>query len=441
MIVSPPGSGKSVIIAEIARLATDKKNRILFFVHRKELVRQIEDSFKKNGVDLSCCTISTVGKIANHLDEIPKPQLIIIDEAHHTRASQYLKIIEYFDDVPRLGFTATPWRLSGKGFTDIYDVMVEGMQVQELIDNHRLAPYLYISRKLGDFSQLKSSSMQDYTKKSLSSFVKTINFGDMLKTYHEHAEGLKTIVYTPSIYAAKLVAGKFIDDGISAVEVDSKTPAKKRDKIMERFRSGEITVMVNVDLVSEGFNVPDCQCVIMLRPTKSLVLYLQQAMRCMRYQPGKKAVIIDHVGNYEQKETFGKGKNKVSYMFGFPRSYRNWTLENRTKPTVSADPDSLNIRTCLKCFAVFSANETVCPICGAPVAKTKKRKKNLNLKDETAMDIIDDSNKQILFTTNYKLTINPNKAKSMEELYQYAEAKGYKPGWAYYRGKALGLIR
>lgn len=440
MIVSPPGSGKSVIIAEIARLATNKGNRILFFVHRKELVKQIKDSFKQNDVDLNRCIISTVGKIANHLKEIPKPQLIIIDEAHHTRAGQYMKIINYFSNIPRLGFTATPWRMSGKGFTDIYDVMVEGMQVQELIDNKKLAPYLYISRKLGDYRKLQSYSNQDYTSQSMAKFIKTINFGDMLKTYHQHAEGLKTIVYTPSIKAAKLVAGKFIADGIQAVEVDSKTPIKVRTKIMNRFRTGEIKVLVNVDLVSEGFNVPDCQCVIMLRPTKSLVLYLQQAMRCMRYQEGKKAVIIDHVGNFEQKEVIGSGKSKRKAPFGFPRDYRVWTLEDRKKATRKSE-DDLKIAICKNCFAVFPASYSECPNCGTKIGKTKKNAKALNLEDKTEMDIVDNSEKPILFTTNYVILVNPNEAKSMEELYQYAKAKGYKPGWAYYKGKALGLIR
>ena len=120
LIVSPAGSGKSVIISELARLTTMKGGRVLFFVHRKELVDQITSSFEKDGVDLTKCTLMTVGKVAHRLQTIPKPNLIICDESHHSLAKTYKKIYEYYKDVPRLGFTATLWRMDGQGFQDVY---------------------------------------------------------------------------------------------------------------------------------------------------------------------------------------------------------------------------------------------------------------------------------------------------------------------------------
>ena len=306
LIVSPPGSGKSIVIAEIARLTTEKGGNVLFFVNRKELVNQIKDSFVKQGVDLSNCTIMTVGKVANRLEKIPKPDLIIIDEAHHTRAKSYEKIINYFKDVPLLGFTATPWRMNGKGFNDLYSSLVEGPQVEWLIEHHRLADYTYVSRILGKKDLLKVSSTSDYTSRSMNQYIKSMNFGNMIKTYEEFAKDRKTIVYAPSIESAKLIVRKFKENGFNAVKVDSKTHKAEREEILNNFKIGKTKIIVNVDLISEGFDVPDCSCVIMLRPTKSLVLYLQQAMRCMRYQPHKKAIIIDHVGNFksEEKENF-----------------------------------------------------------------------------------------------------------------------------------------
>ena len=125
LIVSPPGSGKSVIISEIARLATMKKNRVLFFVHRQELVKQIKESFIQQNVDMKYCTILTVGKVANRLKILAKPDLIIVDESQHSRANTYQQIFDYYSDVPRLGFTGSPWRMSGKGFDDIYSIMLE----------------------------------------------------------------------------------------------------------------------------------------------------------------------------------------------------------------------------------------------------------------------------------------------------------------------------
>src|SRR5699024_249331 len=125
------------------------------------------------------------------------------------------------------------------------------------------------------------------------------------------------IVYAHSIEFSKKVAQEFNEAGISAEHADSKTPAKEREKIMSDFKTGKIKVLCNVDLISEGFDVPDCTVVIMLRPTESLVLDIQQSMRCMRYKPNKKATIIDHVANYTR--------------FGLPDTPRTWSLEGRPK--------------------------------------------------------------------------------------------------------------
>lgn len=448
LIVSPPGSGKSIIIAEIARLTTLRKNRVLFFVHRRELVNQIKSTFKKEGVNLKLCTISTVMKIANHLTEIPKPNLIIIDEAHHTRASSYIKILNYFKDVPRLGFTATPWRMNGMGFEDIYTKMVRGPQVQWLIDHHRLADYNYVSRLLGKNRLLKASSTGDYTKGSMDKFIESVNFGNMIETYKIYAKGdRKTIVYAPSIKSANLIASKFNESNFKAAEVDSKTPKKRRDEIMSSFRQGKIKILVNINLISEGVDVPDCSCVIMLRPTKSLVVYLQQAMRCMRYQPGKKAVIIDHVGNFQAKEkvkvkTFSfDGKIKETnkeFSFGLPRNERNWTISRRIRPSSENSPA---IKTCPFCFGVILAGCSVCPLCGKKIPVKKETSKELNLEDNTKMEVLDSPNDHSkLFTTKYILTQDPSTFTTMKQFYDYAQAKNFKKGWAYYQGKAKGLI-
>lgn len=448
LIVSPPGSGKSIVIAEVARLTTLRKNRVLFFVHRRELVNQIKNTFKREGVNLKLCTISTVMKIANHVTEIPQPNIIIIDEAHHTRASSYIKILNYFKNVPRLGFTATPWRMNGMGFEDIYTKIIRGPQVQWLIDHHRLADYIYVSRLLGKDHLLKTSSTGDYTKSSMDSFIKSVNFGNMIETYKRFTkDNRKTIVYAPSIKSANLIASQFNRFNFKAIEVDSKTSKKRRDEIMNSFRQGKIKVLVNVDLISEGFDVPDCSCVIMLRPTKSLVIYLQQAMRCMRYQPNKKAVIIDHVDNFQAEEkikvkTFSfNGKPKETnkkFPFGFPRDDRNWTISSRTKPSSES---SLAIKTCPFCFGVILAGCRVCPICGEEIPVKEKTSKKLNLKDNTKMEILDSPNEHNkLFETKYILTQDPATFTKMEQFYDYAKAKGYKKGWAYYQGKAKGLV-
>lgn len=426
LIVMPPGSGKSVVIAEIARLTTLRKNRILFFVHRKELVNQIKDSFIEQDVDLHYCTILTVGKVANRLNILAKPDLIIVDESQHSRAKTYRKIFDYYSDVPRLGFTGSPWRLSGKGFKDIYSAMVQGPTAKWLIEHHKLAPFTVYGYQLGDKKVLKHSSTGDYTKQSMDDFTHSIIHGDIVKSWLKFAKDRKTIVYCHSTSFSKEVAQTFRDAGINAVHADAKTPQTKRDKIMKAFKNGEIKVLCNVDLVSEGFNVPDCSCVVLLRPTESLVIYLQQSMRAMRYQKGKHAVIIDQVGNFER--------------FGLPDTDYHWSLEDRAKHPhrEKSKTDGPAIKTCPECFAVIKANNVTCPLCGhdfsAEIRKLRQKK------EQELRAIKAEEHTSEAFTTNYILTQNPATFTTMKQFYDYAKAKGYKKGWAYYQGKAKGLV-
>lgn len=420
LIVSPPGSGKSVVIAEIARLTTEKNNHVLFFVHRKELVKQIKESFIKQDVDMNLCTIMTVGKVANRLNILPKPSLIIVDESQHSRAKTYQKIFDYYSDVPRLGFTGSPWRLSGKGFKDIYSAMIEGPTTKWLIEHHKLAPFTVYGYQLGDKSVLKKGSTGDYTGKSMDEFSKSIIHGDIVKSWLKFAKNRKTIVYCHSVSFSKEVAAEFRSQGINAIHADSKTPAGKRDQIMEDFKNGKIKVLCNVNLVSEGFNVPDCSCVVLLRPTESLVVYLQQSMRAMRYQPGKHAIIIDQVGNFEK--------------FGLPDQDRKWTLNDRAKhPQREGGSDGPAIKTCPECFGVIMASCVTCPLCGHDFSEQIRKIKQ---KKEQQLRIIHNQELHIQLIAKKK----PNELTSFEELATYGKVKGYKPGWAWHMAKRKGFI-
>lgn len=423
LLISPAGSGKSVVIAEIARLTTQKGGRVMFTVHRRELVNQIIQSFKNNDVDLDLCTIMTVGKIKNRMDHLPKPSLIITDETHHSKAKTYKQIYEFYEDVPRLGFTASPWRMNGAGFDDVYDTMVEGPTVKWLMDNHKLAPYQYYSVKLVDDNKLKKSSTGDYTNKSIDDAIGKTIFGDVVKTYEEKANGQKTIVYAHDIEYSKMIAQAFSQAGIAAIHCDSKTPKVERNKIMRDFKAGAIKVLCNVDLISEGFDVPDCSCVIMLRPTQSLVLDIQQSMRCMRYRPNKRATIIDHVANYKR--------------FGMPDTPRQWDLKGWKKAKKKNNADGPPIKTCDKCFAVIPAQCKICPVCGKEV-------------EFDADGMQEDKDAKIEKVGEFKMTakydgnkygrMEAKDANSVEDLYKIAKAKGYKPGWAYMNAKRMGML-
>lgn len=422
LIQSPPGSGKSVVIAEIARLTTDKGNRVMFLVHRKELVEQITETFRKNEVDLNLCTIMTVTKVANRLLKIPKPSLIITDETHHSRAKTYRRIYDFYSDVPRLGFTATPWRMNGKGFDDIYSEMIEGKSVKWLIENNRLAPYEYYSIPEADIGKLKKSSTGDYTNQSIEKALKNSIFGDVVKNYVEIASEQKTIIYAHSIEYSQKFADEFKSEGIEAVHVDSNTPASERDSIMNDFRNGKIKVLCNVDLISEGFDVPDCTCVIMARPTDSLVLFLQQSMRCMRYQPNKTATIIDHVANYTRHF--------------LPDTDRDWSLQGFEKKQrkKQQSESEISITECPNCFGVMStlelkANDNHCPLCDfkIEIQKTEKEILDTNLSKLDTQQIVVDYSK-INLIKKYK-SIDKKELQSIEDWWLYAKAHNFKEGW------------
>ncbi len=424
LLQSPAGSGKSVMIAEIARLAVAKGGQVMFTVHRKELVNQIRQSFRENDVDLSQCTILTVGKIAHRLSVLPRPTLIITDETHHSLARTYQKIYDYYAGIPRLGFTATPWRLNGKGLHDVYDALIIGPKIDWLIEHHYLAPYEYYSVKLVDEDKLKRSSTGDYTSKSIDEAVGRTIFGDVVRTYQEKTSGQQAIVYAHSVEFSKEVAQAFRASGIQAAHADAKTPSKERERIMTSFKDGSLKVLCNVDLISEGFNVPDCSVVIMLRPTESLVLFIQQSMRSMRYRPDKVATIIDHVGNY--------------LRFGLPDDDHQWSLADRKKRKGKKANDAPPIRTCEFCFAVIPAASTICPVCGRKIEKSASE-----METDSSVEL-ERIHGHLDMKADYNSVryarMKPSEAETMEDLYGIAKARHYKPGWAYFQARSLGLL-
>lgn len=425
LIQSPAGSGKSIIIADMVKSSTDKGNHVLFIVHRQELVKQIEENFKFNDVNPNYLTVMTVGRVANRLDQLPTPDLIVTDETHHARAKTYKKIYDYFSNAYRIGFTATPWRMSGKGFKDIYDDLVEGKQVQWLIDHDRLSDYKMYSIDLSDSDKLKQNHNADFTKKSMDEALGKSIFGDVVKHYKKLALGRKTILYAHSIEASQQFANSFNSKGISAVHCDGKTPKTERERIMTDFKEGKVQVLCNVDLISEGFNVPDCSCVIMARPTTSLVLYIQQSMRCMRYQEGKEAIIIDHVGNH--------------IRHGTPRMNREWTLKDREKKK-SNKGGKLSTKECPNCFAVVSATNQTCPLCEFKFEVEKRELENTD--DE--LTLVDDGivvNYQIINTKkeiyDKYAQADPSEFENLEDFYLFAKSKNMKEGWIKYQRPRL----
>ena len=418
-IVLGCGGGKSCIVAEIARRTTWNGKRVLFIVHRKELVEQIEKTFRDWGVLMDLCMVGMVQTVTRRLRKIPRPALIITDENHHSLAQSYQRIYEYFDTVPRVGVTATPVRLNGDGLGDVNDKLIIGKPTKWLIENHFLAPYDYYAPSVADLTGLHTK-MGEYVKADIEkAMIQNTVFGDVVRWYRKLAEGKKAVCYCASIRHSMATAAAFRDAGISAAHIDGDTPKAERSHIISAFRSGEITILCNVDLISEGFDVPDCECAILLRPTHSLTLYIQQSMRCMRYREGKRAVIIDHVGNYARH--------------GMPDDDREWTLEKKERRSLNereAEQEE-KVRQCPECFFTFSAEagaKNVCPHCGYVFPK---REREVNT-DEAG---------ELIKVEGFRLIYDgPESCSSYLELLNYARTHGYKPGWAYYQARRRGLI-
>ena len=414
-VVLPCGGGKSVIEAEIAKRYTDSDRTVLFLVHRKELCEQIWSTFVRYGVDMELCRVMMVQTMVRRLKKSTAPSLIITDENHHSLANTYKKIYEAFADSKRLGVTATPERLDGSGLADVNDILIEGVTAKWLIENSYLSPYDYYAPgiKMPKFRIRHGDFDMGQVGMYFAENVRKI-YGDVLRHYRKLADGKQAICYLPTVETSVRTADLFTCSGIPAAHIDGATPKAQRQQIINDFRDGKIRILCNVDIISEGFDVPDCECAILLRPTKSLTLFIQQSMRCMRYKPGKRAIIIDHVNNIA--------------LHGFPDAAREWKLEGHPKKKGEAP-----VKTCPDCFACVPASAPVCPHCGHAFA-AERRKGEAEYDEEYKLIKLEKAEQRV------KFYLSPRECQTVEELKIYARQHGYKPGWVWYQQKARGWL-
>lgn len=385
---------------------------MLFLVHRRELCEQISNTFRKLGVDMTLCDVSMVQTVSRRLNELPDYNLIITDEAQHSTAKTYKKIYDHYSDVIRLGFTATPIRLNRGGLGEVYSDLVTSVSTKWLIENSYLSPYKYYSVKLADTSGLHSVAgefKQDEVKRLMEH--KEI-YGDTVTQWKRLAEGKKTIVYCASVEASKKTAERFLSEGYSCISLDGKTPQQIRNEAMERFRSGEVKILCNCELFGEGLDVPDCECVVLLRPTQSLGLHIQQSMRSMRYMPNKTALIIDHVGN--------------CYRHGLPDDEREWSLEPKHK-----QENIVKIRECKTCFAVYPPTLKACPYCGKEATTEIRKEKRKTVE----VDLV-----ELQRTEEIKNTpLSEAKLNTWEQVVEFQKIKKYNFGWCLRYAKTNGI--
>ena len=366
MAQMPTGTGKTYLLTAVidSFVRANPKAKVWIVAHRRELVSQIDETVRKfhsyssaTSSLLSSVKAMSIQWLMRHYDEIEEePGMIVIDEAHHALAKTYKEMWERFPKAKFLGLTATPCRLNGKGFTDLFDVLVQSWGVPEFISKGRLATYDFVSIKSDGVTQRLIDSLQkrgadgDYQNKEMDMLLnKKPSIERLYRSLEEFGKDRKGIVYAINISHAQKITKLYQEHGVKAIAIDSKTPATERQQDIEAFKKGDIQVLVNVDIFSEGFDCPDVEFVQLARPTLSLAKYLQMVGRGLRVAKGKKnCVIIDNVGLYR---VFGlpsqvwnwnamfEGKLKVGKKKETPKE-REFFLMNEVQDGIQIHPDS-----------------------------------------------------------------------------------------------------
>lgn len=367
MAQMPTGTGKTYLLTAVidSFVSNNPMEKVWIVAHRRELVSQIDETVRKfhfysasnTSSLLSSVKAMSIQWLMRHYDEIEEePGMIVIDEAHHALAKTYKEMWERFPKAKFLGLTATPCRLNGKGFTDLFDVLVQSWGVPEFISKGRLATYDFVSIKSDGVTQRLIDSLQkrgadgDYQNKEMDMLLnKKPSIERLYRSLEEYGKDRKGIVYAINISHAQKITKLYQEHGVKAIAIDSKTPATERQQDIEAFKKGDIQVLVNVDIFSEGFDCPDVEFVQLARPTLSLAKYLQMVGRGLRIAKGKKnCVIIDNVGLYR---VFGlpsqvwnwnamfEGKLKVGKKKETPKE-REFFLMSKAQDCIQIHPDS-----------------------------------------------------------------------------------------------------
>ena len=353
MVQMPTGTGKTVVLAELVKRLKMKNEglKILIVAHRRELVEQIKATIKRMKMDSRNITVESIQTISRRIDALDFiPSLVVIDEAHHALAKTYKMMWDAWPDARFLGLTATPYRLNGKGFTDLFDVLVQSEDIPTFIKEKWLSTYDFVSIKSDGVTQRLIDSLQkrgadgDYQNKEMDMLLnKKPSIERVYQSFEEYGKDRKGIVYAINISHAKKIMELYQEHGIKAVAIDSKTPAAQRQADIEAFKKGDIQVLVNVDIFSEGFDCPDVEFVQLARPTLSLAKYLQMVGRGLRVAKGKKnCLIIDNVGLYR--------------VFGLPSQVWNWNAMFEGKLKVGKKKETSKER---DFFLMYGKQETM----------------------------------------------------------------------------------
>ncbi len=338
MVQMPTGTGKTHLMAEVIRrqIADERgltSGGVLIVAHRRELIEQISQTLEAFGIDRERdkVYVESIQKLSRKNPPLPPtlrregsadevPSLVIIDETHHALAKTYRMLWEWWPEAKFLGLTATPCRLSGEPFTDLFDTLLQSWSIQQFIDKGWLSDFEYVSAAPDSMAMRQVASLNkrgadgDYQTKQMATVMDVPeSVSHLYDTYREFVNGKKGIVYAIDRQHAQHIAEYYSERGVRTAVIDAKTPAEERRRLVEAYRKTPnwLDVLVNVDIFSEGFDCPEVEFIQLARPTLSLSKYLQQVGRGMRISEGKEAVtILDNVGLYQ--------------TLGLPTDERDW---------------------------------------------------------------------------------------------------------------------
>lgn len=433
VLVMPTGSGKTVTFASTAWQAVQRGRRVLILVHRRELLKQTSrtlDSFGlRHGLISSGMTtfaghavqVASVQTLVRRMHNLRwNPDFIIVDECHHAiGTTAWGRVLDFYSSAKVLGVTATPERLDGRGLGvdagGFFDAMVVGPSVAELTARGYLSPsVVYAPSQRIDLSGVRTRG-GDFASSELAAAVdKPTITGDAVAEYKRRCHNEPGIAFCASVAHAEHVAEAFKAAGYQAASIDGNMDHGTRARLIDDLGNGRLHVLTSCDIVSEGTDVPVVSAAILLRPTQSLSLCLQQMGRVLRPFPGKThATINDHVGNV--------------FRHGLPDDEREWDLTGQAKRKKKrpADDDSLPIRQCEQCYTVHRP-APVCPSCGF-VYPNKARQ----------IETVAGELQKIDPTVVRKIEVREKKreqstAKSFEDLVELGRARGYRnpSAWA-----------
>jgi DNA repair protein RadD len=422
LFVLPTGGGKTFTFVYVGQSAVERGNRVLILVHRQELLMQASRSLTAMGVKHGLIAagkprtgdpvqVASVQTLIRRMDKhYLHFDLIIVDEAHHAIAGSWRKIINYYPQAKVLGVTATPVRSDGKGLRDVFDALVQGPTVQQLIDmGHLVRPVVYapptaldltgVKRRMGDFDATELNKRVD----------KPTITGSAVEHYRKLCDRQPAIAFCVSVAHAQHVAQEFRAAGYLAAAIDGSMADADRKRAIDELAMGRLHVLTSCDIISEGTDIPVVAAAILLRPTQSMGLFIQQVGRALRPAPGKeKAIILDHVGN--------------CMRHGLPQDNRDWSLDGMPDAGKRAKQNDVPpVKQCEKCYAVFTP-QPVCPVCGhMHIAKEREVKHVEGELQEVDAVALQRQRKQEI-----------GSARTLEDLMDVAKRRGYKPGWAKY---------